>query len=88
VVRLFGGFCDPRPDRIEIHIGQGRQQRWLIEQGLGFEPPFPEPSLYPVFGVGPASDVLVQGAHEPREIGKALPIDLGQLHDRIDLGVY
>ena len=59
------GFSHPGTDRIEIHVGHGRDDRRFVQQRLALESTFPEAPGDAVFGVGLAGDRLVQTPHEP-----------------------
>lgn len=54
------GVGHARTDRVQVHIGHGRQQRLFIEQGLTLEAPLPKPAGAAVFGIGLAGNGFVE----------------------------
>jgi hypothetical protein len=63
---------DAGADRVQVHVGHGREHGPLIEQGLALVASFPEAAGAAVLAIGAAGQRLVEAAHEPAEVGKAL----------------
>lgn len=67
-IRVLRRFSHAGPNRVEVHIGHGRQHRGLVQKRLAFEAAFPEPPRTAVLGIGLTGDGFVQTAHEPGKI--------------------
>jgi len=61
-----------RARTVDGNLGRGQKRR-LIQQSLATEPSLPESPRALVFLVGPASDPLIQAAHEPAQITQPRP---------------
>ena len=78
--------CMASSYRVQFHIGHASQQRRLVQQGLAFEAPLPEPPGAAVLRIGLAGDGLVDTAHEPADGDQALPPDFRLLRKLCPLG--
>lgn len=53
------------PDRIQVDVGHGGEDRAVVAEGLAFVAAFPESSLAAVFAIRPSCDRFDQTAHQP-----------------------
>lgn len=60
------------PDRVQVDVGHGGEDRAVVAQGLALVASFPESSLAAVFAIGPARDRFDEAAHEPGKAAQAL----------------
>lgn len=63
------------PDRIQVDVGHGGEDRTVVAQGLAFVAAFPESSLAPVFAIRPSRDRFDEATHEPGKAAKTLAQD-------------
>lgn len=63
------------PDRIQVDVGHGGEDRAVVAQGLAFVAAFPESSLAAVFAIRPSRDRFDQTAHEPGNAAQTLAQD-------------
>ena len=71
-VAFFRSFCQAGPDGIEVYIHHAGCYGRHVEEGLAFEPRFPEAAFDVIFFVCGSGNEFVQAAHEPAEAAEAL----------------
>jgi len=80
----FGCLGHRRADRIQVDVGHRGDHRSLVQQRLTLEPALPETTGHVVFGIGLASNRLVEAPHEPGQIEQPRPVLADLLvHDRL-----
>lgn len=83
---FFWGGGQASADGVEVDIGHTGDDSGGIEEGLAFEPRFPEAAFDIVFFVGGASNEFVELSHEPADAGEAFA-DLGDALGATDEGL-
>lgn len=63
------------PDRIQVDVGHGGEDRTVVAQSLAFVAAFPESSLATVFAIRSSRDRFDQTAHEPGKAAQTLAQD-------------